>query len=88
MEFMYPNPLAQVLQQPDFLLDDVDDLLRYKEGELLGFFTTPCRRSRTDCKLGDQEGYGPTQVKGGPGTGEKCRSTVPRALAIENAHGR
>src|SRR5262249_20969646 len=34
MEYMYPKPLAQVLQQPDLLLDEVDDLLRYKEGEL------------------------------------------------------
>src|SRR6266516_4886114 len=72
LEYMFPKPLAQVLQQPDYLLDDVDDLLRYKEGELLGFLLR---------LLPEQERFvswaikatGPTQVKGGPGTG---KSTV------------
>src|SRR5258708_39046291 len=36
-EYMFERPLVQVLQQPDYLLNDVSDLLRYKEGELLGF---------------------------------------------------
>src|SRR5260370_33816423 len=36
-EYMFERPLVQVLQQPDYLLNDVNDLLRYKEGELMGF---------------------------------------------------
>ena len=72
MEFMYPKPLAQVLQQPDFLLDDVDDLLRYKEGELLGFLLrlSPEQERFVSWAI---KATGPTQVKGGPGTG---KSTV------------
>src|SRR6266852_9606295 len=35
--YMFDRPLIQVMQQPDLVLHDVDDLLRYKEGELLGF---------------------------------------------------
>ncbi len=71
-EYMFVKPLIQIEQQPDFVLTDVDDLLRYKEGELLSFLL----------KLSpDQEKYvhwaidakGPTLVKGGPGTG---KSTV------------
>ncbi len=70
--YMFDRPLIQVMQQPDLVLHDVDDLLRYKEGELLGFLL----------KLSpEQEKYvhwsvnasGPTLVKGGPGTG---KSTV------------
>jgi len=70
--YMFELPLVQVLQQPDLVLNDVDDLLRYKEGELLSFLL----------KLSlEQEKYvswsinaaGPTLVKGGPGTG---KSTV------------
>jgi len=71
-EYMFELPLLQVLQQPDLVLNEVDDLLRYKEGELLSFLL----------KLSpEQEKYahwsmhaaGPTLIKGGPGTG---KSTV------------
>jgi superfamily I DNA/RNA helicase/mRNA-degrading endonuclease RelE of RelBE toxin-antitoxin system len=70
--YMFEKPLIQVESQPDYVLTDVDDLLRYKEGELLSFLL----------KLSpDQEKYvtwaidarGPTLVKGGPGT---LKSTV------------
>src|SRR6266571_3007400 len=30
-EYMFERPLVEVLQQPDYLLTDVNDLLRYKE---------------------------------------------------------
>ncbi len=72
LEYMFPKPLAQVLQQPDYLLDDVDDLLRYKEGELLGFLLrlSPEQERFVSWAI---KATGPTQVKGGPGTG---KSTV------------
>ncbi|MCM1983976.1 UvrD-helicase domain-containing protein [Lyngbya confervoides] len=62
----------QVLRQPSLITQDPHDLLRYKEGDLLGFLL----------KLNpEQEKYvtwasnaqGPTLLKGGPGTG---KSTV------------
>lgn len=68
----------QVLSQPD-LIADTDDLLRFKEGNLLGFLL----------KLNpEQEKYvtwainakGPTLLKGGPGTG---KSTVALYRARE-----
>lgn len=68
-EYLFERPLIQVMQQPDLVLSEVDDLLRYKEGELLTFLL----------KLSpEQEKYahwslslsGPTLVKGGPGTGK------------------
>lgn len=68
-QYLFELPLVQVEQQPDFILNDPDDLLRYKEGELLSFLL----------KLSpEQEKYvhwginatGPTLVKGGPGTGK------------------
>src|SRR2546425_2191860 len=72
MEYMFPKPLSQILQQPDYLLDDVDDLLRYKEGELLGFLLrlSPEQERFVSWAI---KATGPTQVKGGPGTG---KSTV------------
>jgi hypothetical protein len=34
-QYMFDLPLVQVEQQPDLILHDTDDLLRYREGELL-----------------------------------------------------
>ncbi len=68
-EYLFERPLIQVMQQPDLALSEVDDLLRYKEGELISFLL----------KLSpEQEKYvhwslslsGPTLIKGGPGTGK------------------
>ncbi|WP_201383981.1 UvrD-helicase domain-containing protein [Ktedonobacter sp. SOSP1-52] len=68
-QFMFEAPLLDVISQPDLVGHKVDDLLRYKEGELLDFLL----------KLSpEQEPYarwslnaaGPALVKGGPGTGK------------------
>src|SRR5258708_29826321 len=81
-DFMFELPLIQVMQQPDLVLNDVDDLLRYKEGELLGFLL----------KLSpEQERYvswsmratGPTLVKGGPGTGKSTGALYRIRLMLE-----
>jgi len=34
---MFERPLVQVIQEPDYMLPEVNDLMRYKKGELLGF---------------------------------------------------
>ena len=71
-DYLFERPLVQVLQQPDFLLADVNDLLRYKEGELLGFLLKLSPEQEKYVTWGIK-GSGPTLLKGGPGTG---KSTV------------
>ncbi len=68
-EYMFERPLVQVLQQPDFLLNDVNDLLRYKEGELLGFLLMLSPEQEKYVTWGINAS-GPTLLKGGPGTGK------------------
>lgn len=68
-EYMFERPLAQVLQQPDYLLTDVNDLLRYKEGELLGFLLKLSPEQEKYVTWG-MNASGPTLLKGGPGTGK------------------
>lgn len=70
--YMFEKPLEQVMLQPDFVLNNVDDLLRYREGELIAFLLklSPEQEKYTRWSLGAS---GPTLVKGGPGTG---KSTV------------
>jgi superfamily I DNA/RNA helicase/mRNA-degrading endonuclease RelE of RelBE toxin-antitoxin system len=68
-EYMFERPLVEVLQQPDFLLNDVNDLLRYKEGELLGFLLKLSPEQEKYVTWG-MNASGPTLLKGGPGTGK------------------
>lgn len=68
-EFMFERPLVQVLEQPDYMLFDVNDLLRYKEGELLGFLLKLSPEQERYVTWG-AKGSGPTLLKGGPGTGK------------------
>ena len=72
LDCIYPPSLAQVMQQPRYLLDDLDDLIRYKEGELLGFLLKLSPEQERFVSWATRA-TGPTQVKGGPGTG---KSTV------------
>jgi len=72
LDCIYPPSLSQIMQQPVFLVEDLDDLIRYKEGELLGFLLklSPEQERFVSWAM---RANGPTQVKGGPGTG---KSTV------------
>src|SRR5712692_1653309 len=68
-EYMFERPLVEVLQQPDYLLNDVNDLLRYKEGELLSFLLKLSPEQEKYVTWGINAS-GPTLLKGGPGTGK------------------
>jgi superfamily I DNA/RNA helicase/mRNA-degrading endonuclease RelE of RelBE toxin-antitoxin system len=71
-----------VLQEPDLITGDPSDLLRYAEGELLGFLLRldPDQERFVDWALA---GAGPTLVKGGPGTG-KSTIALYRVRSILN----
>ncbi|HLH63235.1 MAG TPA: UvrD-helicase domain-containing protein [Ktedonobacteraceae bacterium] len=68
-EYMFGQPLTQIVQQPDYVLNAPDDLIRFKEGELLTFLL---KLSPEQEKLAtwSTTASGPTLLKGGPGTGK------------------
>lgn len=66
------RPLEEVIQQPEFVLQQPEDLVRYKEGELLGFLLRLNPEQEKFVTWG-VNAQGPTLLKGGPGTG---KSTV------------
>jgi len=72
LECIFPSSIAEAKQQSVFLFEDLDDLMRYKQGELLGFLLklSPEQERFVSWAI---KATGPTQVKGGPGTG---KSTV------------
>jgi hypothetical protein len=66
-----PN-FDRVLNQPDFITGSTDDLLKFTEGELLGFLLklNPEQEKYVNWAINTS---GPSLLKGGPGTG---KSTV------------
>lgn len=69
LDALVPLPLKQVMQQKDLVAEDVDDLLRFKEGELIAFLLRLNPEQQKFVKWGRSAG-GPTLLKGGPGTGK------------------
>src|SRR5690606_4778401 len=65
IDALYARPLEVVKEQPDLVLPDVDDLWRYKEGELLGFLLRLNPEQEKLVAWG-AAASGPTLVKGGP----------------------
>ncbi|MGE3342581.1 MAG: UvrD-helicase domain-containing protein [Vicinamibacterales bacterium] len=69
---LFDRGLDAALEEKEFVAADVDDLLRYRDGDLLGFLL---RLSAEQERVVGWalDAAGPTLVKGGPGTG---KSTV------------
>ena len=67
---LFPRPIREIMQQPDLALFDTNDLVRYKDGDLMGFLL---RLDADQERLVDWALQGPALIKGGPGTG---KSTV------------
>jgi mRNA-degrading endonuclease RelE of RelBE toxin-antitoxin system len=70
IDSLYPAEAERIASQPDQVLFQPEDLLRYAEGTLTGFLL---RLDETQKPLTDWALAGPTLVKGGPGSG---KSTV------------
>ena len=67
---LFPPSIERLDQQPDLVVPSTKDLVRFKEGDLLGFLL---RLDEDQLKLTQWAMNGPTMVRGGAGTG---KSTV------------
>lgn len=70
LDALFPPSLQRVALQPDLVVPSPEHLIRYREGDLLGFLL---RLDEDQRKLVRWALAGPTMVKGGAGTG---KSTV------------
>jgi mRNA-degrading endonuclease RelE of RelBE toxin-antitoxin system len=77
------RPIADVLAEADLVVNQPDDLLRYREGELLGFLLRLNPEQEKFVAWG-MKAAGPTLLKGGPGTG-KSTVALYRARAMIDA---
>lgn len=82
LENLFPRPLEEVLQQPDLVVRSTEDLVRYKEGDLLGFLLKldPDQEKLTQWAL-----RGPTLVRGGAGTGKSTVALFRVKALLEQA---
>lgn len=70
LDVLFPPSLDRLDQQPDLVVPSTEHLVRYKDGDLLGFLL---RLDEDQRKLTGWAMNGPTMVRGGAGTG---KSTV------------
>ena len=82
-------PVIEVVQQPEYVPPKGDDLLRYKEGELVEFLLklSPEQERFVTWSIAAS---GPTLVKGGPGSGKSTVALyrVKELLRVLRAEGR
>ena len=86
LDAIFPPGLDRVAEQPDLLVPSTDHLVRYKEGDLLGFLLNLDEEQR---KLTRWALNGPTMVSGGAGTGKSTVALyrVREVLERPNATG-
>jgi superfamily I DNA/RNA helicase/mRNA-degrading endonuclease RelE of RelBE toxin-antitoxin system len=80
---LFEKPLEEACRQPDYVLNNVQDLLRYHEGSLLGFLLKLSPEQEKYVSHG-LETPGPTLLKGGPGSG-KSTIALYRVRALQEA---
>lgn len=87
LDAVFPPSLERVAQQPDLLVPSTEHLIRYKEGDLLGFLL---HLDEDQVKLTRWALNGPTMVTGGAGTGKSTVALyrVKEVLERPNATGR
>ena len=86
-EYMFEKPLVQLVQQPDYVLNDPGDLIKFKEGELLTFLLK-LSPEQEKFAIWSPTVSGPTLVKGGPGTGKSTVALYRIRSLIENLQQR
>lgn len=87
LDAIFPPSLERVAQQPDLLVPSTEHLIRYKEGDLLGFLLS---LDEDQLELTRWALSGPTMVSGGAGTGKSTVALyrVKEVLTRPNATGK
>lgn len=85
VEALFPPPLQEVVQQPDLVVPSTEALVRFKEGDLLGFLL---RLDDEQRRLASWALRGPTMVRGGAGTGKSTVALYRVKEVLERDHAR
>ena len=82
LDNLFPPPIEEVVKQPDFIVQDTEDLIRYKERGLLAFLL---KLDEGQKRLTEWAIKGPTLVKGGAGTGKSTVALYRVKALLERA---
>ena len=82
IDALFPPTLEVVAQQPDLVVPSTEHLVRYKEGDLLGFLL---RLDEDQVRLTRWAMKGPTMVRGGAGTGKSTVALYRVKEVLESA---
>lgn len=83
---LFPKDVAEIAtSQPDRLLFDTQDLIRFKEGDLLSFLL---RLDSDQERLVDWALAGPAMIRGGPGTGKSTVAIYRVKALIDHARSK
>jgi superfamily I DNA/RNA helicase len=83
LDAMFPPSLSRVVQQPDLVVPSPDDLVRFRDGDLLAFLL---RLDEDQLALTRWALSGPTMIRGGAGTG-KSTIAMYRVRAVLDRPG-
>lgn len=79
---LFPPTIERLDQQPDLVVPSTKDLVRFKDGDLLGFLL---RLDEDQLKLTQWALKGPTMVRGGAGTGKSTVALYRVKALLEQA---
>lgn len=82
VDAVFPPALERVMTQPDLVVPSPEHLVRYKEGDLLGFLLN---LDQDQVKLTNWALTGPTMVTGGAGTGKSTVALYRVRQVLERA---
>lgn len=81
---IFPRAITEVQKQPDFIVQNTDELVRYKESGLLAFLL---KLDEEQQRLTKWAMKGPTMVKGGAGTGKSTVALYRIKALLEQTGG-
>ncbi|BAC90678.1 3'-5' exonuclease [Gloeobacter violaceus] len=83
LDNLYPRPIEEIAVQPEFVLQQPEDLERFVEGDLIAFLL---KLDPEQEKLRDFGSSGPILVKGGPGTGKSTLALYRVKKLLDAGH--
>jgi superfamily I DNA/RNA helicase/mRNA-degrading endonuclease RelE of RelBE toxin-antitoxin system len=84
LEVLFPKAVDEVQQEPDLIVEEVEDLQRHSDGDLLGFLLRLDEEQQAAACRGSA---GPALIKGGPGSGKSTVALYRIRHLLEQASG-
>jgi superfamily I DNA/RNA helicase/mRNA-degrading endonuclease RelE of RelBE toxin-antitoxin system len=82
LDHLFPKPIEDIIQEPSLVVGSLDELARFKDGDLITFLL---KLDAEQERLVKRALKGPTLVKGGAGTGKSTVALYRVKAMLDNA---